>query len=157
MRNSKILENRCTNYGVVRGELLQRIYDDLYMQRIKHPHESEWRHRILTQRFVNEVEVSPSHVRLHVHNWEDSTEEILDADVIIVAAGYLRDMHETILDPLRLLTADGEHFKVDRDYRVQMDQDKINEDAGIWLQGCNENTHGVSSRSLHFVLVWHIY
>lgn len=46
---SKInLYNRATNYGVVRLELLEHIYETLYMQRIRQPNEDRWQHRILS-------------------------------------------------------------------------------------------------------------
>jgi L-ornithine N5-oxygenase len=36
-------------------------------------------------------------------------------------------------------------FPVRRDYKVDFDEQKLDGNAGIWLQGCNEKTHGVSS------------
>jgi hypothetical protein len=33
---------------------------------------------------------------------------------------------------------------VQRDYRVNFADKAIGADAGVWLQGCNEQTHGVS-------------
>ena len=35
-------------------------------------------------------------------------------------------------------------FPVGRDYKVQYAEGKVEEGAGVWLQGCNEKTHGVS-------------
>lgn len=71
-------------------------------------------------------------------------------DLVIVATGYARDMHQNILANTRQLLKDpqAQRFPVGRDYRVQYDESKIAPGAGIYLQGCNETTHGVSS--VHF-------
>lgn len=41
------------------------------------------------------------------------------------------------------------NFAVERNYRVMFDGAKVDKSqAGVWLQGCNEGTHGVSSTLL---------
>lgn len=37
-----------------------------------------------------------------------------------------------------------ERWNVSRDYRVQFEPGTVSDDAGVWLQGCNETTHGLS-------------
>ena len=46
-RHSSIAANKGTNYGVVRINLLERIYEQLYAQRIRYDNEEDWPHRIL--------------------------------------------------------------------------------------------------------------
>lgn len=142
-REASIRGNRSTNYGVVRGELLQHIYDDLYMQRIKTPREQDWQHRVLKYHAVVGADASPDSVKLSLRDTSRGEEYTWRADVVIVAAGYSRDTHETILDPVRPLTANGRSFEVERDYRLKTGEGMVTGDAGIWLQGCNESTHGV--------------
>jgi L-ornithine N5-oxygenase len=149
-RISALAEDRNTNYGVVRGELLQDIYDDLYMQRLSQGDEQKWQHRILKHRRVIDVETSEDKIRLLTEHALDHTKEELDFDAVIVAAGYKRNMHEDILNPVRSLTLSGKNFDVRRDYSVDMDSSKVAKSAGIWLQGCNETTHGVS-------IIFHIF
>lgn len=43
--------------------------------------------------------------------------------------------------------ADGS-WKVCRNYAVQFKKDSVRDNAGIWLQGSNENTHGLSDTLL---------
>ena len=83
----------------------------------------------------------------HYENSDDRMDEVLDFDVVIVATGYIRDQHVKLLRPLKHLlplsdTADN-FWAVSEDYRVQFDPERVSSRAGIWLQGCNEKTHGV--------------
>jgi L-ornithine N5-monooxygenase len=165
LRSCTIREDKGTNYGVVRLNLLEHIYETLYMQRIRYGNSSEaeehWPHRILPHRNVLDVQNSPvirDGVRLHVRdksplylshvpNAMEKT-EVLDFDAIFVATGYQRDLHETLLRDARYLLPGGDRketkWQVQRDYRVRFADKKISEDAGVWLQGCCESTHGVS-------------
>ncbi len=79
-----------------------------------------------------------------------SGEEELEVDYVFVATGYKRDAHVEMLAEVRDLLPEElrkeEKFAVERNYRVIMDDEKVDKSqAGIWLQGCNEGTHGVSS------------
>lgn len=71
-------------------------------------------------------------------------ETTIGFDAIIVATGYLRNVHETLLKPARGLMK-GECCSVGRDYRVNFREGAVAEDAGVWLQGCCESTHGVGT------------
>jgi L-ornithine N5-oxygenase len=74
--------------------------------------------------------------------------EYLDVDAVFVATGYHRDLHETLLQDSRDLMPGGDlegaKWQVRRDYSVNFADKKVSEDAGVWLQGCCESTHGVS-------------
>jgi L-ornithine N5-oxygenase len=74
--------------------------------------------------------------------------EVLDVDAVFVATGYHRDLHETLLQDSRNLMPGGDlegaKWQVRRDYSVSFADKKISEDAGVWLQGCCESSHGVS-------------
>lgn len=161
VRQMELAKDRGTNYGVVRLELLERIYGTLYKQRIKNEDETSWEHRILPFRSVTHVEDLPGSncVRLHVRN--DShvygertclTKESLDVDLVVAATGYTRDAHEQMLGPAEKLRPDSEDqdkkWRVGRDYRVVFKPGSVSDDAGVWLQGCNESTHGLSDTLL---------
>jgi L-ornithine N5-oxygenase len=85
-----------------------------------------------------------------------NVEEDLEVDYVFTATGYLRNAHEDMLSEVRsLLPSDlvkEGKFPVSRDYRVQYDEEKVDARAGVWLQGCNEGTHGVTLNSFmkHF-------
>jgi L-ornithine N5-oxygenase len=149
----------------VRLPLLEHIYETLYLQRITHGNtpaaEKTWPHSILPYRLVTAIQdspVIPSGLRLSIHDRSplylsdtpNATEqtETLDVDAVFVATGYKRDLHETLLADSRHLLPGGDlkdaRWSVQRDYRVNFADKAIGADAGVWLQGCNEQTHGVS-------------
>ena len=77
-------------------------------------------------------------------------------DLVIVATGYVRNAHEYLLSSSRHLLAHTEptpsdsgaqqgKFAVGRDYRVLYDKEKVDEECGVWLQGCCQDSHGVCS------------
>lgn len=157
MRTKAIALDKATNYGVVRIELLEHLYETLYTQNLRYKSEEDHPMRLLNHRTVERVEDLPDNrVRLHIHNSSNdflkarsATEETIDVDLVIVAAGYERDVHEEILKSVRGLmpgggVQEGQRWSVGRDYRVNFEQGAVAEDAGIYLQGCNEKTHGVS-------------
>ena len=126
------------------------------MQRLQNSDERQWRCRILPNRTVTTAEqcsdsrVSlklglPEHKRAHE---DQDVEEDLAVDYVFTATGYKRNSHEGMLSEMRdLLSCDLDKegkFPVARDYRVQWDENKVARGAGVWLQGCNEETHGVS-------------
>lgn len=143
--------DKATNYGVVRLALLEELYGTMYTQRIREPDPRQWQHRIINHTSVEGAEPSGKGVRLTTRSTrsESSTEsEALDFDAIIIAAGYERNIHEWMLEPLKGLMPSSSQksgrCSVQRDYRVEFAEGKVSKEAGIWLQGCNEKTHGVS-------------
>lgn len=163
VRMAAIAQNKSTNYGVVRLELLEKIYGTIYEQRIKTNEESKWQHRILPFRHVTDFEELPDQrggggggrIRLQIRNdgsgfgneSERSTMESLNVNAVFAATGYTRTAHKDLLRPAEYLRS-GEEWEVSRNYRVQFETGKVSEDSGIWLQGCNEMTHGLSDSLL---------
>lgn len=165
LRAQTLTEDKGTNYGVVRINLLEHIYETLYLQRIKYGNsreaEEQWPHNILPYRRVTAVEESPvvkDGIRLHVRDQSPlyfsevpgavEDKQILDVDAVFVATGYLRNLHETLLKDARHLMPGGDlkdaKWTVQRDYRINFMDKAVSDDAGVWLQGCCETTHGVS-------------
>jgi L-ornithine N5-oxygenase len=126
------------------------------MQRVHHSREEDWQHRIENNSTIVGVDGnSPSTVRLQVARkvvgsyGEKGTEtELQEYDAVIVATGYTRNIHEDILAPARSLMAGGDKpenkWTVSRDYKVNFEEGMVSDDAGVYLQGCNEESHGVS-------------
>lgn len=145
LRRESIFQDSGTNYGVVRLELIERLYETLYHQRLQNPNKTEWQHRIVTLREVAGAEESKTgalHLKLrNTHTSEVETSGPFDA--VIFATGYVRNLHETLLKPAKGLL-EGEHCEVGRDYRVKFREGAVARDSGVWLQGCCESTHGVS-------------
>lgn len=156
VRIAAIAQNKSTNYGVVRLELLEKIYDTIYEQRIKTNEEEKWQHRILPFRHVRGFEDSlgDTRIRLQIRNdssgfgeSEKSTMETLNVNAVFAATGYTRTAHEDLLRPAEHLRT-GKEWKVARNYRVQFEPGRVSENSGVWLQGCNETTHGLSDSLL---------
>jgi L-ornithine N5-oxygenase len=157
-RKKRIAIEKATNYSVVRLELIEAIYNDMYLQRVENPDETQWQQRILPETKVARIEHhDPSkRMRIHVKSVKNETEgkEVLDVDALMVATGYMRDAHEQMLDNVRGLRPVGAAgWNPGRDYRVSLDEAKVSADAGIWLQGCNEKTHGLSDSLLSVLAV----
>ena len=102
-------------------------------------------------------------IRLHIENnagtyyaHKKSTTETLDVDLVVVASGYRRDAHEEMLANLNHLKPTKDitsKWTVERDYGIKFDAGKVQSDAGVWLQGCNESTHGLSDSLLSILAV----
>ncbi|KAJ5674891.1 L-ornithine N(5)-monooxygenase [Penicillium maclennaniae] len=158
-RHKRIATEKATNYSVVRLELIEEIYNTMYLQRIKNPDQTQWQHRILPERKVARIEHHnlAKRMRIHVKSVADEPiegKEILEVDALMVATGYQRDAHEQLLEQVRALQPAGQAaWAPGRDYRVSLDGSKVSQHAGIWLQGCNEKTHGLSDSLLSILAV----
>ncbi|KAL2018432.1 hypothetical protein VTK56DRAFT_851 [Thermocarpiscus australiensis] len=105
-RANLLADARATNYGVVRLELIEHLYEIMYHQkRTLGADEKKWPHRILAGRDVVGVEDKADrlHVkvaRLPVPGIQDGPlleEEGLDVDLVICATGYKRTAHVDML------------------------------------------------------------
>ncbi|KAK8045644.1 hypothetical protein PG993_005668 [Apiospora rasikravindrae] len=167
-RSALLQDARSTNYGVVRLELIEALYEHMYEQRRElGPDERTWPHRIHGATEVTGLDKSNSDgpLRLRVRSLRDHAnarvasgeEAVLDVDLVIAATGYQRTSHLSMMEKLAPLLP-GQHqqggkltdrdVKVGRDYGVEFAPGKIAKGSGIWLQGCNEKTHGLSDTLL---------
>ncbi|QSZ30168.1 hypothetical protein DSL72_004688 [Monilinia vaccinii-corymbosi] len=170
LRAAGIVLDRATNYGVVRLELLEHLYEKLYLQRIKCERSgSSPRATIIVNRRVASAMPSPSNnslrLKIVTEEGDDQEEEELDVDYLFTATGYRRDAHVAILAGCEeLATGEGSDIKgenglvkglwaVERDYRVKIVEGRVQPGAGIWLQGCNESTHGLSDSLLSILAI----
>lgn len=164
LRADALNSDKATNYGVVRLELLEKIYEEMYSYKIQYSSEEQWPHRILNHRSVTgmrdvTIDGKPQ-VQLEIENSSGqytvnkvSRQETVTADLIIVATGYLRNSHEEMLSSLRHLSPSSKGWAVNRDYAVEFTPNSVQKDAGIWLQGCNEKTHGLSDSLLSILAI----
>ena len=152
-RAETLASNRSTNYAVVRLELLEEIYHNLYLQRVQEPDERAWQHRILSARSVEDVQESQDgrlKVTLQkIHSVAKEKPEFLEVDALVVATGYTRNAHEDMLKDLTSLKPNkAREWEVGRNYKLDLDTNLVDEDSGIWLQGSNESSHGISDTLL---------
>ena len=144
-RQKTIWSGKATNYGVVRSELLDRMYENMYYQRLHQPDQSKWHYKIVAWREVIGFEECSDHrLRLKIKDTSDGEISMSDSsfDLVILGTGYERKGHETLLEPTRYLLEEN-CFAVERNYRVKFRKDSVANDCGIWLQGCCEESHGV--------------
>ena len=101
-------------------------------------------------------EDGPFHLTLK-HSDTGAQVEALEVDAIFVATGYTRDAHEAMMKPLQGLTrpgaTNGQKWRVQRNYKVDLDDLKVDDGAGVWLQGCNQETHGLADTLLSILAV----
>lgn len=149
-------ENRGTNYGVVRGELLEHVYESMYLQQVQRGNDEEsWQHRIFPECTISTVKHEDNNIQLSFTSRNavlDLVSRQFNYDVIVLATGYDHTGH------LKLLKSMVNHinpdWKAGKDYKLSIPGLKISSDAGIWLQGCNEDTHGVSITITLCMISW---
>lgn len=185
-RKSLIADARATNYGVVRLELIEHLYEKMYEQRREFgTDESKWPHRILGATDIvgaSSDDTNQETLRLQLRNLREQTDYLLDVDLVIAATGYKRTGHLTMLDEgvskllpevatgsteikMNVKGLEQKNVKVGRDYSVQFAPGKVARGSGIWLQGCNEATHGVSlifplvapTFNVFWILTYHLF
>jgi L-ornithine N5-monooxygenase len=149
VRQASIKADKATNYGVVRLELIEKLYWEQYEQRLwLGQDETQWPHRILDHQEIlgSRSEKEGVVVRRRDARSGEVVEETYDA--IVVATGYRRDMYKDILkNATEILPKDESGatvWNVGRDYGLHFKQGVLGKGVGIWLQGCCEFTHGVS-------------
>lgn len=104
-RANLLHDARATNYGVVRLELIEHLYEIMYHQkRTLGADEKQWPHRIMAGRDVVKVEDKGDKLHLKVASFPAPgvpdgplEEEELEADLVICATGYKRTAHVDML------------------------------------------------------------
>jgi L-ornithine N5-oxygenase len=143
--------HRNTNYSVVDIDLI----DDLYRRRYAELVTGRQRLRMMPASRVVAVDDGPEHVRVEVEDLATGARDVLDADVLVYATGYAPVPATRILGRaagLVALAADGVP-EIDRDYRIRPAGTAPPVEAGIYLQGGTETSHGITSTLLSNVAV----
>ncbi|KAH8164614.1 hypothetical protein CIB48_g3649 [Xylaria polymorpha] len=118
LRRSLLGDARSTNYGVVRLELIEHLYERMYDQQRELGSDSKkWPHRILGSSTIAGVEAQPDKIRLVVRPLSRNTlgavyeksdaDEILECDLVIAATGYQRQAHLTMMENVVDLLPEG--------------------------------------------------
>lgn len=140
--------HRNTNYSVVDGDLINELYRREYQEKVQ----GRRRLRMLNASRLVAVRPGEGEVGVEVEFLPTGERTALAADAVVYATGYRPT------DVLRLLggaaelarrRADGAP-EIGRDYRLAL---SVEADAGIYVQGATEHTHGISSTLLSNVAV----
>lgn len=137
-RAALIEEFMNTNYAAPDLALIEQIYQVFYRQKVGSPQT----HRFLRRHEVEQVTETRDGLTLRLHDLDTGTTSTASYDAIVLATGYVRDMHHALLEPLSAHLGD---IDVARDYRLQTDE---RFGPAIFLQGCCELTHGLSDTLL---------
>ncbi|KAK9369468.1 L-lysine 6-monooxygenase (NADPH-requiring)-domain-containing protein [Lipomyces kononenkoae] len=152
-RRRKMFEDhKATNYSVVRSDLLETLYATVYAQQLP-GHQT--RLRIKNSKSVVEAKVvaqqSCEKVKLKlVDRYDPGCIETEYYDFVVAATGY--DNSVIVCELLSELKPylPANEVVVDRGYRAKLDE---NIEARLWVQGCNEMTHGLSDTLLSIMAV----
>jgi L-ornithine N5-oxygenase len=142
-RDALFSEFRNTNYSVVDTDLIESIFQRLYHQKVR----GEERHQLLTNREVVHAEIGEDGIELFFHDAIHDRTDSQRFDVVVLATGYRRDYHRQLLAGIEDYI-DGP--AVDRQYRLAM---RPGSAAGVFLQGCCEDSHGLSDTLLSVLAI----
>ncbi|MBX9931607.1 MAG: lysine N(6)-hydroxylase/L-ornithine N(5)-oxygenase family protein [Methylobacterium sp.] len=142
-RSALIEEFRGTNYSVIDGELLTRIYEILYQQKVV----ADVRHALHRRTCVETATEAGSQVHLDLVDEASGARSRAGYDAVILATGYRRDRLNTLMPALQPYLAET---GVDRDYRLRT---RPGFEPAIYLQGFSEETHGLSDTLLSILVV----
>ncbi|KQR71558.1 SidA/IucD/PvdA family monooxygenase [Rhizobium sp. Leaf341] len=140
-------EVKHTNYAGVTPVMLEALYLKTYLERLQNTN----RHEISIGSEVIEASLVDGCVRLRVRNRMTNQVSELDCDFVVLATGYLGSQ-PAILSGIAntLVQSPGGQFEMTRNYRLQTAPDV---DAGIYLQGSSEATHGITEGVLSIVSI----
>ena len=144
---------RSLNYGVVERELIERIYRRVYDARVLGRRVLEIRPFLELTAAVEDGDGVGIELADRLH---DRTVRI-EADALVLATGYTAANPHPLLDALSpyLETDVGSRYRVDRDYRVRSGSGF---EAGVFLQGYAEGSHGIGDTllSVSSIRAWEI-
>lgn len=137
-REKLIREYHNTNYSVVDPELIDRIYGVLYRQKVSR----QFRHAVHCRQEVSAALSNVEGIELTLRDLATGLQRTHRYDAVILATGYERRSHRTLLEPLADYLLD---YQVDRNYRAQATEELH---TPIFLQGFCEASHGLSDTLL---------
>lgn len=137
-----------TNYSVVDSSLIDELYRRVYQEQVT----GRKRLRLLNLSRIVHTHDTGHGVRAVIKSLADDRTEVLDADAVVYATGYLP------ADPLEILGELKDYCLLDAEGRLAMGRDHEvvtsgELECGIYLQGGTEHTHGISSNLLSTVAV----
>lgn len=137
-RSDRALRRLEAMLAVADLELIQEIFKSFYQQRVVGGN----RLRFLRRHDIRGVAADVQGVHLTLWDQNAMRESTVRYDAVVLATGYAREHHKTLLSPLDPYLGD---YSVDRHYRLQGTPDFR---PAIYLQGACEDSHGLSDTLL---------
>ncbi|WP_430229372.1 lysine N(6)-hydroxylase/L-ornithine N(5)-oxygenase family protein [Nitrosomonas communis] len=132
-----------TNYAAPDLVLIEQIFNVLYRQKVS----GIERHRFLRRHEVKKALSLQEGIQFVLHDMNTNCERTETYDAVVLATGYHRDHHKSLLAPLSPYFGD---FTVDRQYRLCSTP---NFKPAVFLQGACESSHGLSDTLLSVTAV----
>ncbi|MGH3682825.1 MAG: SidA/IucD/PvdA family monooxygenase, partial [Natronosporangium sp.] len=128
-----------TNYRSTAPDLLESLYADLYLDRLT----GKYQRRIVTLTDVSAARQVSDELVLELTDRKTGAVSTLHRDLVFLGTGFVREMPALV----RRLAADLslDRITVDRRYRLVTDDPS---EPACYLQGVNEQTHGISDSLL---------
>ncbi|AOK04427.1 lysine N(6)-hydroxylase/L-ornithine N(5)-oxygenase family protein [Burkholderia sp. AU28942] len=142
-RRALLERYRDTNYAVVDRPLIEQIYEMLYLQRI----DGTPRHALLANSAIEAaVRGGDGRIELTLRDRMNGATRVERFDALVLATGYRRDTHAALLEGLAPHLGDAlTRGDVTRDYLLATPEHFA---PRIYLQGCCEDSHGLSDTLL---------
>jgi L-ornithine N5-oxygenase len=138
-REQILREMHLTNYSGVAAPLLERLYSDLYVDRLTRQNSK----RIITMVDITAVKEVNDEVVLELTDRKTGTATELSRDLIFLGTGFAREMPGLVRGLAGSLELD--QVQVTRRYRLVVDEPAT---AACYLQGVNEASHGIADSLL---------
>ena len=132
-----------TNYAAPDLVLIEQIFNVLYRQKVS----GSERHRFLRRHEVRQALSLQEGIQFILHDMNTNCERTETYEAVVLATGYHRDHHKSLLAPLTPYFGD---FTVDRQYRLCSTP---NFKPAVFLQGACESSHGLSDTLLSVTAV----
>jgi L-ornithine N5-oxygenase len=142
-RADLLLEFRNTNYASPDLELIQQIFALFYQQKVS----GKAHHQFLPGHAVSAVRAAGEGIELTLHDQASQRSRSARYEAIVLATGYRREYHKTLLTPLAPYLG---QIEIGRDYRVRT---APGFHPAIFLQGASEASHGLSDTLLSVIAV----
>jgi L-ornithine N5-oxygenase len=131
-----------TNYSVVTPPMLEHLYADLYLDRFQERTDR----RLITMVDITAAHEAEDELVLELTDRRTGAVTELRRDVIFLGTGFDTRMPRLVRDLARDLGLDS--IDVTRQYRLDLGSDDTAGTAACYLQGVNEETHGISDSLL---------
>ena len=131
-----------TNYGGLAPGLLEELYRMLYLQRLS----GTQRTRVITMTEIVAAHMDKGEVVLDLEDQKTGAIEQVRCDLVFLGTGYDKRMPRVVRELAGTLGL--QRVEVTRQYRVAIDEPT---DAAVYLQGVNEETHGIADSLLSVV------
>ncbi|MEU0519953.1 SidA/IucD/PvdA family monooxygenase [Streptosporangium sp. NPDC006007] len=138
-RRQLLGEMHRTNYAGLSPGLLETLYRQIYLERLT----GEERIRMITMAEVSEARMEGGEVVLTLTDRKSGRRDELPCDVVLLGTGFDRRMPSLVRE--MAVKAGLDEIDVDRFYKLTL---PAGSGAACYLQGVNEDTHGIADSLL---------